>query len=168
TATATEVAIAAMVRRPITSLRGLLADELQVVDEYVVLGGRNVDLELDAVDLRLRDVRLARVAPARHLLHRLPREDVQLPVLGEVQGTAEFVEALGADRAVRIGVGVRHLEADLSGRVRALLRPERDAGVLRRVVGSLRVDEVHAHAAEQRRARADLAVEARRELRTVA
>src|SRR5262245_19271892 len=65
TATATEVVIAAVMRRPVISLchpvtfRGLLADERQVVDEDVVVRGRNVDLELDAVELRGRDVGLA-------------------------------------------------------------------------------------------------------------
>ena len=97
----------------------LLADELQVVDEDVVVGGRDVDLELDAVDLRRRDVRLARAAPARHLLHRLPREDVLLPLGGQVQVAAEVVEALRADAAFRIGVRVRNLEAHLARRVLA-------------------------------------------------
>src|SRR5436189_4757144 len=55
TATAAPAAIAAVKRRSV--MPALLADELQIVDVDVVVGGRDVDLELDAVDLRRRDVR---------------------------------------------------------------------------------------------------------------
>src|SRR6266496_203287 len=77
----------------------LLADELQVVDEDVVVRRRNVDLELNAVDLRLRDVRLARVSPAGHLLHRLPREDVLLPFVPQAPLGGAVAHPVGAGAA---------------------------------------------------------------------
>src|SRR5580704_4387741 len=111
---------------PLFSKAVLLAEELQVVDVDVVGGAGDVDLELDAVELRRRDVRLVGRAPVRQLLHALERKAVELPVVGEDDVRPEVVEALGADAAVRIGVRVRHLQPHLPGRVGPLLGPERD------------------------------------------
>src|SRR3569623_109350 len=73
-----------------------LADEAEVVDPHVVVGALDVHLPLHAVDLGGVDVRLARRAPALHLLHVAERDDEALPLLGQVQIRAEVVDALAA------------------------------------------------------------------------
>src|SRR5438105_652239 len=99
--------------------RSTLADEAEVIDVDVVGGAGHVDLPLHAEHLARVDVGLARLTPALHLLHVLEGEGVAGPLLGELQVHAEVVEALATDAAFRIGVAVRHLQADLIGRGRA-------------------------------------------------
>ena len=114
-ATAGELATYVRDRHGLVATRPALAltNEGDVVDEEVVFGARRLRLEVDGVDPLAIDVRPARRAPER-LLRQIPeRQHEARPLLADVDGVAEVVEAVAADLAVGIGVAVRQLDASL-------------------------------------------------------